>query len=168
MEERNFERVEQLIKFILEKCGGMSYWIDWGGGGLYIDTHFDIERIFYTIYLSDKNFNFKIKELYISNLEIDEIPDGWLEKLDTLKKLTCRNNNLRKLPKLPKNLKHLDCSDNQLIELPELPKFLDFLCCENNQLNELPKLPEYLSQLECEDNPGYNDWLKNPILKKLI
>ncbi len=91
-----------------------------------------------------------IRSINILNKGITYLPD--LSRFKKLKILSCHNNKLTCLPKLPENLEELYCSNNCLISLPELPKNLTILHCYNNQLTYLPELPENLKELECFDN----------------
>ena len=98
---------------------------------------------------SYKLFESKKTFLDISGHGYKTIP---LKLSDSLIYINCSQNNLSKLPNLPKNLEKLICSNNKLTELPELPKYLDELDVDNNKIIKLPKLPNTLISLDCSHN----------------
>jgi len=162
MKEKKFESLTDLLDFVLRECGDMNYDI-WGDyetlclkitvsdhvekdGVLEFIYNLNIERIYYAMILSKKLFNATIVSLKLSEMEIDEIDEGWLSKMDNLEVLDVEENNLYKLPQLPKNITDLFCSYNNLSELPELP--------------------EKLTDLFCHHNPGFKVWVKDPRYRK--
>ena len=86
--------------------------------------------------------------LYLDGVRLTELPD----LPESLKHLTCADNNLHSMPDLPEGLVRLDCNNNQIAVLPELPKSLKILVCQNNQLTALPGLPDALFQIDCNGN----------------
>jgi hypothetical protein len=83
----------------------------------------------------------------------------------TLKTLICDYNNLTSLPTLPDTLKNMWCTNNQLTILPKLPPTLESLYCNYNNLTALPPLPPTLTTLCC----NYNNLTSLPTLPdKLI
>lgn len=112
-----------------------------------------------------------LKELYIQDTEIEELPDVLPPTLQTL---VCYSTKLKKLPSslpntltrlylaycniseisvpLPENLTDLYINKSQISKLPPLPPRLDFLRCEHNPLlTELPELPDTLDALCISD-----------------
>ena len=77
-----------------------------------------------------------------------------IQYFKNLNQLTCTDNQLTNLPKLPSLLTYLDCTGNQLSILPDsLPSTLSTLKCSHNQLIRLPdSLPGILSFLDCSQN----------------
>jgi len=63
--------------------------------------------------------------------------------------LDCTGNNLREIPKLPRNLIELKCSNNYLTWLPRLPNTLKRLVCDGNPIEIIPELPNNLEYLNC-------------------
>lgn len=61
------------------------------------------------------------------------------------------NNDLKKLPLLPKILRHLDCSENNLLEIKDLPENIIEINCSKNKLEKLD-LPESIVTIDFSDN----------------
>jgi Leucine-rich repeat (LRR) protein len=81
------------------------------------------------------------------NLSIFQCDNTGLRKLpmimhlNNLRVLSCANNRLKLLPRLPPNLRVLRCDNNELVQLSPLPRSLEILECFNNPLDELPWIP---------------------------
>lgn len=101
-----------------------------------------------------RRWNYEQKHLYISCLNLSEIPVWFYEEMKNhdVKKLNCYENQIIDLSNLVlfENLKYLDCSWNQLTSLI-LPESLKILYCSNNQLTSLI-LPKNLKYLDCSYN----------------
>jgi Leucine-rich repeat (LRR) protein len=112
-----------------------------------------------------------LKDLYIQNTEIEELPEVLPPTLHTL---ICYSTKLKKLPSslpstltrlylaccnlteisvpLPETLIDLYINRSQIAKLPPLPSRLDILRCENMPLlTELPELPDTLDSLCISD-----------------
>ena len=61
------------------------------------------------------------------------------------------NNDLKKLPLLPKILRHLNCSENNLLEIKDLPENIIEITCSKNKLEKLD-LPESIVTIDFSDN----------------
>ena len=85
-----------------------------------------------------------LRVLYCRNNQLTSLPS-----MPNLQKLFCDNNRLTSLPLKP-NLKYLTCDNNQLTSIPLMPN-LEVLNCENNQLTSISPMPN-LEELYCEDN----------------
>ena len=175
IKDREFKTPEELVDFVIRECGDMEYqweedkFLTIGEDKLFTDqsvSSFNPNYILYCNVLLDKNFNLTIEELTVSNLKLDDLEKGWLDKLDSLIILDVSDNFLTYIPELPKNLVALYCSDNQLIKLPELPKNLKELWCDNCNLLTIPELPKNLRVLNCIGNnlkelPKFPNSLRN-------
>jgi len=115
MEDKKFTNIKELLDFILTECGDMKFITDFLDsssdltGSLQITKGFDMERIYYAYVLAKKIFNVDVEELYINELSLNEIPEGFLEKMYKLKKFWCVDNNLVKIPKLSDSIVSFYC-----------------------------------------------------------
>ena len=75
-------------------------------------SKFDIEEYF-------NSFPDDTKYINVSGKNYTFIPE--LTRFKYLEVLCCNNNELTRLPDLPKSLIKLDCSENKLTSLPQLP-----------------------------------------------
>jgi hypothetical protein len=91
-----------------------------------------------------------ILEINIDGKGICYLPN--IDRFTNLQCLSCDNNYLIYLPRLPKSICILSCLHNKLTSLPKLPSNLQQLYCSYNPLNSLPTLPENLQYLYCENN----------------
>lgn len=81
-------------------------------------------------------------------MELPKLPD-------TIHSLICFKNRLKKLPELPISIIEINCSFNNLKELPNMKNLDNLLSiwCNNNELESLPSLPVNLKYLYCYNNP---------------
>jgi Leucine-rich repeat (LRR) protein len=101
-----------------------------------------------------------IEEINIANNDITYLPE--LNRFKKLKSFNCRDNQITRLPRLPKTLELLFCQNNKLTCLPVLPKNLKSLNCSHNKIKRLTNLPEKLITLQCH----YNELTYLPELPK--
>lgn len=108
---------------------------------------------------------YKLDELFLNHLDLltlDYIWETALQENDiasvdfpnSLKRLDCNSNRLRKLPNiLPNSIETLDCSHNNMHSVTKIfPTELKTLKCGNNVITKLQNLPEKLQILECSRN----------------
>lgn len=131
-----------------------------------------------------QNLPKEMTQLYIYNIELDELPD--LSSYNYLTSIICISIGLKRILNLPSSLKllmisnncivylpdlshcihleYLNCRDNELKELPDLSQCINLnrLYCDQNYLTELPNINvSHLISLSCYNNPFYNDKLRN-------
>jgi len=142
MNEKKFKSLQELLDFVLKECGEMEWNIHHNNNQLRITKGFNLERIYYALYLSEKLKGIKIPRLDIWQLNLIDIDleGGWFEKMNTLKVL--------------------NCYDNQLTRLPKLPPHLELLDCHNNNITYLTKEILTIKNVSCYDNPIYKELLK--------
>jgi Leucine-rich repeat (LRR) protein len=88
--------------------------------------------------------------LDVSNKNISDLTG--IGGFTSLLQLNCANNQLTKLPPLPKLLIGLFCEINQITELPPLPNGLIVIYCQSNKISYLPTIPSSLQRLMCGAN----------------
>lgn len=89
---------------------------------------------------------YKSKDLYLQNQNLKKININLLKEYIT--KLYCWNNDLKIIPKLPKNIKILDCSSNNNLKKIYNINYLEQLFCyENKRLKKLPKFSSKIHYL---------------------
>ena len=89
---------------------------------------------------------YKSKDLYLQNQNLKKININLLKEYIT--KLYCWNNDLKIIPKLPKNIKILDCSSNNNLKKIYNINYLEQLFCyENKRLKKLPKFSNKIHYL---------------------
>jgi len=128
-----FKNREELLKFVLEECGDISYYCsDKNNHRDYFEL--DINRIvvldylYYTYQLMKEQFGKPFDGLALSGCQIRTLPNDFFERMPDIKKFWCSDNRLLKLPPLPKNLISLIADNNNLSELPELPNTISVIC----------------------------------------
>lgn len=95
--------------------------------------------------LFDKMLNtIKDKNIKVENIDCSKNELTYIPFLPDIEFLSCFENKLCSLPKLPKTLKYLYCMNNQISELPELPEGLKHLLITGNKINDFSKLPSGL------------------------
>lgn len=102
------------------------------------------------MYDLDSNSILQIKSIDISNKGINEIP--YLLHYKNLLRLVCKNNNIKKLPELPKKIKYIDVRNNQLEELPEIPNSVIYFDARNNKIKKIPNIPSNMKVLLVSNN----------------
>ena len=90
-----------------------------------------------------------IKELYLNECNIIELPNKLPNKLSILE---CAKNKLTELPKLPQSLTILNCDYNVITNLNDLPKNLVTLSAKGNLLSKMLTLPFALKTLNLSEN----------------
>jgi len=96
MIDREFKNIDELLDFALTECGDMEYNIQKSAWTrnleliLNIKKGFNLERIYYALYLSKKLIGIEILGLNISELNLidSDLEGGWLEKME-IKELFC-------------------------------------------------------------------------------
>jgi len=86
-----------------------------------------------------RNFTVETTEIVACN-KVKNIP----------KKLTCKNTDIKEIPKELVNLECLKCGDTSIKELPNTLTKLTYLSCKNIEITEIPK--ELISLVEIRVN----------------
>lgn len=105
-------------------------------------------------------FSDSVEDIAVSKLTIfggsDLSIQGRVSKLPAnIQKLKCHNCNMKDFgfEVFPQSLIHLDLYDNQITKLPRLPKSMDYVDISKNNLKHIVFVPDVVQQFDCSDNP---------------
>ena len=106
-----YDRSGDLLKFVLTDCGGMDFdsrisVLSTSSYHIEITKGFNLERIYYAYVLLIEQFQISITSLTLSNLQLEDedFPGGFLDKMVDLLYLDLSENSLKNIPKFNRGL----------------------------------------------------------------